>query len=247
MALGISVAALTGLTLFVTAPAFISPALACSGGDSGGGSGGEGSSDGGGDSDATTFGDPSTPPIGYSIPNIDINTGDSAPPGPIGQEIQALISKVNKLQQEYQTLLKDMRPGTVKQQARQEKEVRQHQRNADLLTIAKYGLHVYFLSSSLKGIRGPSPKDFSKWAYPVAVADNAKSNVGIAQDVVDTVKAAEEAVKAAQSLAAANPTAAKATKAAAMAAVSPAAAAAKATSLAVSMFSDAAAANSTDQ
>ena len=94
-------------------------------------------------------------------------------------------------------MLKDMRPGDVKSQARHEKEAKQHQLNADLYTIAKYGLHVFLFSHGLKGMFGP---DLTKAASPAAkyfaIGSTAHGNKGLAQSAVDLVKAVDAAVKA---------------------------------------------------
>ncbi len=149
MALGLTVGAVATISFFITVPVFFSPAHACSGGG-GGDSDGGGSSDGS-DSDGGNAGDPTSAPIGFGQSTVKITSTANSSSGPISNEIQDIIKKVNKLQQEYQALLKDMRPGDVKSQARHEKEAKQHQLNADLYTIAKYGLHVFLFFPRPKG------------------------------------------------------------------------------------------------
>lgn len=194
MALGLTVGAVATVSFFITVPVFFSPAHACSGG--GGDSDGGGSSDGS-DSDGGNAGDPTSAPIGFGQSTVKITSTANSSSGPISNEIQDIIKKVNKLQQEYQALLKDMRPGDVKSQARHEKEAKQHQLNADLYTIAKYGLHVFLFSHGLKGMFGP---DLTKAASPAAkyfaIGSTAHGNKGLAQSAVDLVKAADAAVKA---------------------------------------------------
>ena len=201
MALGLTVGAVATISFFITVPVFFSPAHACSGGGGGGDSDGGGSSDGsdsdGSDSDGGNAGDPTSAPIGFGQSTVKITSTANSSSGPISNEIQDIIKKVNKLQQEYQALLKDMRPGDVKSQARHEKEAKQHQLNADLYTIAKYGLHVFLFSHGLKGMFGP---DLTKAASPAAkyfaIGSTAHGNKGLAQSAVDLVKAADAAVKA---------------------------------------------------
>ena len=194
MALGLTVGAVATISFFITVPVVFSPAHACSGG--GGDSDGGGSSDGSG-SDGGNAGDPTSAPIGFGQSTVKITSTANSSSGPISNEIQDIIKKVNKLQQEYQALLKDMRPGDVKSQARHEKEAKQHQLNADLYTIAKYGLHVFLFSHGLKGMFGP---DLTKAASPAAkyfaIGSTAHGNKGLAQSAVDLVKAADAAVKA---------------------------------------------------
>jgi hypothetical protein len=194
VALGLTVGAVATISFFITVPVFFSPAHACSGG--GGDSDGGGSSDGSG-SDEGNAGDPTSAPIGFGQSTVKITSTANSSSGPISNEIQDIIKKVNKLQQEYQALLKDMRPGDVKSQARHEKEAKQHQLNADLYTIAKYGLHVFLFSHGLKGMFGP---DLTKAASPAAkyfaIGSTAHGNKGLAQSAVDLVKAADAAVKA---------------------------------------------------
>ena len=157
MALGLTVGAVATISFFITVPVFFSPAHACSSGGGGGGgdSDGGGSSDGSGsdgsDSDGGNAGDPTSAPIGFGQSTVKITSTANSSSGPISNEIQDIIKKVNKLQQEYQALLKDMKPGDVKSQARHEKEAKQHQLNADLYTIAKYGLHVFLFFPRPKG------------------------------------------------------------------------------------------------
>ena len=139
MALGLTVGAVATISFFITVPVFFSPAHACSGGG------------GGSDSDGGNAGDPTSAPIGFGQSTVKITSTANSSSGPISNEIQDIIKKVNKLQQEYQALLKDMRPGDVKSQARHEKEAKQHQLNADLYTIAKYGLHVFLFFPRPKG------------------------------------------------------------------------------------------------
>ena len=190
VALGLTVGAVATISFFITVPVFFSPAHACSGG------GGGGDSDGSG-SDGGNAGDPTSAPIGFGQSTVKITSTANSSSGPISNEIQDIIKKVNKLQQEYQALLKDMKPGDVKSQARHEKEAKQHQLNADLYTIAKYGLHVFLFSHGLKGMFGP---DLTKAASPAAkyfaIGSTAHGNKGLAQSAVDLVKAADAAVKA---------------------------------------------------
>ena len=195
MALGLTVGAVATISFFITVPVFFSPAHACSGG-------GGGDSDGGAEAvpAATVMGGMRAtrrPPIGFGQSTVKITSTANSFSGPISNEIQDIIKKVNKLQQEYQALLKDMRPGDVKSQARHEKEAKQHQLNADLYTIAKYGLHVFLFSHGLKGMFGP---DLTKAASPAAkyfaIGSTAHGNKGLAQSAVDLVKAADAAVKA---------------------------------------------------
>ena len=85
-------------------------------------------------------------------------------------------------------------------QERHDRDAKQHQLNADILTIAKYGIHVVSFTLNLKGIKGSSPKGLSKLGYYVANTGTAVSNYGLAQDAIDLVQAADAAVKAAQSI-----------------------------------------------
>ena len=114
MVLGLTVGAVATISFFITVPVFFSPAHACSGGGGGGGdSDGGGSSDGSG-SDGGNAGDPTSAPIGFGQSTVKITSTANSSSGPISNEIQDIIKKVNKLQQEYQALLKDMRSGDVK-------------------------------------------------------------------------------------------------------------------------------------
>ena len=83
VALGLTVGAVDTISFFITVPVFFSLAHAYSGG--------------GGDSEGGNAGDPTSAPIGFGQSTVKITSTANSSSGPISNEIQDIIKKVNKL------------------------------------------------------------------------------------------------------------------------------------------------------